>query len=192
MIARTVAAHTRAAFVAIAFCSLAIQAADVLAAERAAVHADDRVGAGGGPDALPAEPFVLPAVDGSTVRLEQFRGRVLLVNFWAEWCAPCRIELPSMQRLRDRLGGAGFEVIAIHVGPDMAAARRHATDLGLRFPVLVDDQHRESVWPVLRLPTTFLVDAGGQLVGKAVGPREWDAVRDVAHLRELMKAGLRR
>lgn len=136
-----------------------------------------------------APDFALPATDGKQYRLADFAGRHLLVNFWAVWCAPCRREMPSMQRLYQRLGGAGFDMIAIHVGPGLDGARRYAEELGLTFPILVDADMALGDWQVSGLPTTFLVDPQGRIIAEAVGERGWDDPEVVDRLRVLMRQG---
>jgi len=122
-----------------------------------------------------APEFELPATDGSVRRLSDFRGRYLLVNFWAVWCSPCRKEMPSMQRVYEQLRGDDFEMVAIHVGPSLKGAREYAEQLGLTFPILVDVQMALSRWQVQGLPTTFLLDRDGRIIAEAVGERAWDS-----------------
>ena len=122
-----------------------------------------------------APGFELPGTDGISKRFEDYRGRYLLVNFWAVWCAPCRSEMPAMERLYEKYAGDDFELLAIHVGPSTAGAKRYAESLGLRFPILVDEQMALSDWAVKGLPTTYLIDPQGRIVAQAVGELQWDA-----------------
>ena len=133
-----------------------------------------------------APGFDLPGLDGRMHGLEEFRGRYLLVNFWAVWCAPCRQEMPSMERAYGRLRGPDFEMLAIHVGPTLEGARQYAKELGLSFPILVDEDMALTSWAVRGLPTTFLVDPAGRIVMEAVGERVWDSPELLARLRGLM------
>lgn len=136
----------------------------------------------------PAPEFELPATDGSPHRLSDYRGRYLLVNFWAVWCTPCRREMPSMQRVYEQLGGERFELLAIHVGPSLDGAKRYAEQLGLTFPILVDEDMDLGSWQVLGLPTTFLLDPQGRIIAEAVGERSWDEPEMLEHLVRLMPA----
>ena len=138
------------------------------------------------PRAAPA--FELPATDGSVRRLSDFQGRYLLVNFWAVWCGPCRKEMPSMQRVYEELRGEDFEMIAIHVGPSLAGAKKYAEQLGLSFPILVDAQMALSRWQVQGLPTTFLLDRDGRIVAEAVGERAWDSPELLMQLQGFLTA----
>lgn len=121
-----------------------------------------------------APTFDLPATDGTRRSLENYRGRHVLVNFWAVWCAPCREEMPSMQAVYDRLGGDDFTMLAIHVGPSIDGARDFAERLALSFDIVVDEDMGLTDWQVLGLPTTFLLDREGRIVAEAVGERDWN------------------
>ncbi|MCB1923612.1 MAG: TlpA family protein disulfide reductase [Gammaproteobacteria bacterium] len=134
----------------------------------------------------PAPAFELTATRGGTVSLSDFRGQYVLVNFWAVWCTPCRKEMPSMQRSYDRLRGPRFEMVAIHVGPTLEQAGRFAEDLGLTFPILVDEDMRLNDWNVMGLPSTYLVDPEGRIVARAVGEREWDSPAMMQRLEEML------
>lgn len=143
---------------------LVLTAASVQASQRPLTLLDE-------PREAPA--FALPAIDGAQRRLADYRGRYVLVNFWAVWCAPCRKEMPSMQATYEILKDEGLELVAIHVGPSLEMAREFASRLGLDFDILVDDEMALTDWQVLGLPTTFLVDREGRLVAEAVGERDW-------------------
>jgi peroxiredoxin len=136
-----------------------------------------------------APAFTLAGSDGRTYRLADFRGKVVLVNFWATWCAPCRREMPSMQRLWTLMRGEDFQMVAIDVGEDVAALSGFIAALGapIEFPVLLDhDASVSDAWPVIGLPTSFLVDRRGRLAYRALGGREWDSPALVDSIRDLM------
>lgn len=135
----------------------------------------------------PAPTLVLPDMDGKPVDLARYRGKVVLVNFWATWCPPCRKEFPSLGRVRKLFRPADFEVLAVNVGedPDTVFSFAGAPD----FPVLFDrDAQAMARWPVKGLPTTFALDRHGRLALRAVGGREFDDPAIVAQLRELLVA----
>lgn len=123
---------------------------------------------------------------GGQASLADFRGKVVLVNLWATWCAPCRQEMPALDRLQDKLGGPDFQVIALSVDRGgVPAVNRFYLDVGVRnLPVFVDLSGT-----VLRqagatgLPTTLLFDRDGREIGRFVGPAEWDGPRIEAILR---------
>ncbi|MBX5493230.1 MAG: TlpA family protein disulfide reductase [Chloroflexi bacterium] len=112
--------------------------------------------------ARPAPPFVLPTPDGGTLALEDLRGHVVLLNFWATWCEPCRAEMADLDRLAREWGPQGVRVVGINVGENPEQVRRFAAELGLQFPLVIDSEG--TVYPaygVMGLPTSFLVDADG-------------------------------
>lgn len=134
----------------------------------------------------PAPEFTLPGIHGDEHGLTDSRGRFLLVNFWAVWCQPCRREMPSMERLYHKLKGAQLDMLAIHVGPDIENAKEAAEQLGVTFPVAVDERMALTAWEVRGLPTSFLLDPEGNIVAQAVGDREWDSPEMVKALKTIL------
>ncbi len=132
--------------------------------------------------------------DGETVDLSAFRGRVVLMNFWATWCAPCLREMPSLKRLQQRLGGDDFTVIA--VSEDREGSRvvapyveRHGLD-GL--PIYYDAGMAASrALAVSGLPTTLLIDRQGREVGRLQGAAEWDTAEAAELVRREVEGGRR-
>jgi thiol-disulfide isomerase/thioredoxin len=132
------------------------------------------------PYAAPA--LKLPDLDGRTHDLAALKGRVVVVNFWATWCPPCRREMPSLERLRHRLANQdqpdkGLAVVAVDVGEDADTVFSFTGQLepAPSFPLLLDkDSSAMQRWKVRGLPTTFVVDAQGRVIHRAVGGREFD------------------
>jgi len=127
----------------------------------------------------PAPGFDLPRVgaddDGATLSFEALRGKVVLVNFWATWCEPCKEEMPAMQRLYEVHRGGGFELVAISVDTEPEPVRAFRAELGLTFPIVLDaDQSVARAWQTYRFPESYLVDREGVVVERYVGPRDWD------------------
>ena len=122
----------------------------------------------------PAPDFVLPGLDGQPWQLSQAQGQVLLINFWATWCAPCRREMPALARLHEAMAGENFQVIGIHVGPS-AKIEHFLKETPVGFPILVDAELALEDWKIPVLPATFLIDAEGYARYWAVGEREWDS-----------------
>lgn len=119
-------------------------------------------------------PLELKDLEGRERRLEEFRGRVLVINFWATWCEPCREELPSLERLRMHFAGAPLEVLAVDVAEGEARVREFLKGAPVRFPVLLDrDSKAQKDWGVRGLPTTFLLDPRGQIRYSFLGERDW-------------------
>ena len=137
-----------------------------------------------------AREFSLKDMDGKGWRLSELRGKVVLINFWASWCPPCRRELPSLERLWRLLGSENFVVLAINAGEDadMVFAFTGMLEPAPTFPILLDrDSSVLGNWPVKGLPTTFVVDKKGRIVYRAVGGREFDAPELVGQLRSLLR-----
>jgi len=129
----------------------------------------------------------LAALDGRRHSLAEYRGRVVLVNFWATWCAPCRAEMPSLERLRRSLEGEPFVLLAVNVGEDAAAVRAFAEQLPMGFPLLLDrDTQVARAWGARALPVTFVVGPEGRIRYQALGERNWADVEIRSRLRALM------
>ena len=123
-----------------------------------------------------AVDFELPVLSSDTRRsLASFEGNVVLLNFWASWCPPCIEEMPSMQALYERLGGAGFEIVAVNLQEDPKTVQSFMDKNGYDFPVLLDRSGsiaRE--YGVRGIPTSYVVHSDGRLIAMIVGPHEWD------------------
>ena len=126
-------------------------------------------------DRPPAPDFTLDDMAGNPVRLADFRGQVLVVNFWATWCPPCRKEMPSIEKGARWLARFNGRFIAINMGEKPAAIRRYLKDQPLDLQILLDpDARTAGDWGVEGLPVTFVVDPEGRIAYKALGAREWD------------------
>lgn len=142
------------------------------------------------PDRPTAPDFVLQDADRKLYRLSEQRGKVVMVNFWATWCPPCRREMPSMQRAWEALKGEKFLMFAVNVGEDedTVFGFTFSTGVELKFPILLDrDAVVIKAWPVIALPTSFIVDPQGRIVYRAVGGREWDDPELLGKIRELLR-----
>lgn len=109
-------------------------------------------------------PLALKTPSGGTLDLASLRGKVVLVNFWATWCAPCVEEMPALARLREKLAPRGFEVLAVNQGEMPERVKEFMGRARLDLPVLMDRSKEASrAWKVRALPTTFLVDPQGRI-----------------------------
>jgi len=113
---------------------------------------------------------------GTQHTLGAYRGNVVLVNFWATWCAPCLIEMPGMQRLLDAMEGRPFTILAVNVKETKATAWRFMNLLKVNFPALLDsDGSATEAWEVQFYPTSFLIDSAGNIRYTAHGMIDWDS-----------------
>jgi peroxiredoxin len=137
-----------------------------------------------------APAFTLPRLSGgSEMALEDLRGRVVLVNFWATWCKPCEDEMPAMENLYRELSGQGFELLAISVDDSPETVEAFRQKLGISFPILLDpDQVAARRYQTTGFPESILVDAQGTIVERYVGPREWDHPDYVRRVQRLIEA----
>jgi len=126
-----------------------------------------------------SRPTIPPDFDGRTVdnremSLRSLQGKVVVLNFWATWCLECRPEMPGFERLHREFSARGLAVIGINAREGSAAIREYAKELGLTFPLLLDDSGKiNSSYGVIGLPTTFLIGRDGRAIALAVGPRDW-------------------
>jgi peroxiredoxin len=111
---------------------------------------------------MQAEDFQLADLDGKTQSLSQYRGKIVLVNFWATWCKPCTTEMPAMQTIYDKLRDKGFVVLAVNELEDDAKVREHIKQYGHTFPVLMDrDNKVANQFGVFGLPVSVFIDEKG-------------------------------
>ncbi len=112
----------------------------------------------------PAPDFTLKSTQGSNIRLSEHRGEVLLLNFWASWCGPCRQEMPLLDALQQRYGKLGFSVVGVNVDKDSALADKLLKDIPVTFPVLLDNTGTVSAsYNVSAMPTTVIIDRDGNM-----------------------------
>ncbi|MGK7310703.1 MAG: redoxin domain-containing protein [Candidatus Longimicrobiales bacterium M2_2A_002] len=157
-------------------------------------------GARGLPDGTPAPSLELPRINGDTAVLAEYRGRPVIVNIWATWCPPCVREMPSLQRVYERYGEEGLEVLAVAVD-DLPGERqpdgrieglvsRFVDEYGLTFPVAIDPTGRtEQRFGTEFLPTTVLIDRDGRIRATEVGGRAWDEPPYLNMIQALMEEG---
>lgn len=134
-----------------------------------------------------APNFSLQDIKGNQVSLEDFRGKPILLNFWATWCQACKEELPSMQRLYEALSEKGVEVVAISIDrKNLDRIKAFAEEYKLTFPILWDPEQKvRKHYFIMGLPTTYLIGPQGKLKGYASGAREWDSADSIQALTSL-------
>ncbi len=129
----------------------------------------------------PAPALELVDLDGKVHRLADYRGKAVLVNFWATWCVPCREEMPSIERLRASLEGRRFAVLAVNLAEPEARIRRFLEAVPLGFPVLLDrDAAVAKAWQAKLLPATYILGPDGAIRYRHLGALDWSRpeVRD--------------
>ena len=130
--------------------------------------------------------LTLKNLAGKDVRLDDFRGRTVIVNFWATWCTPCVEEMPSLQRLRDRMAPDGVEVIAVNLQENAARIQPFIERLGITFSVVRDhDGSARNAWGVGVFPTSFVIGPNRQIAWWVKGEIDWDDARVESRLRSL-------
>ena len=123
-------------------------------------------------------PLVLQDLDGRPHRLADYRGKVVLINFWATWCAPCLAEMPSISKLRASLAGQPFAVLAVNLAEPESRIRRFMEQVPLDFPVLLDrDTAAAKAWKARILPASFVVDPDGRIRYSVLGEIDWTEAR---------------
>ena len=133
-------------------------------------------------------PLILQNVNGMRVDLSQFKGQVVLVNFWASWCEPCRDEMPSLDRLQRRLRDKGFTVLGVNIGEGTPRIKQFLQSVPVDFQIVRDtDSVVLKAWRVRMLPASFLLDKNGMLRYQMVGDADWDAPGPQAPILELLK-----
>lgn len=135
---------------------------------------------------------VLGAAEGTAearLALDDLRGRVVLVNFWATWCEPCEREMPAMERLYGLLPRDEFEMVAVAIDDEEALVQGFQDDYELSFPIVLDlDQAVYQTYQTMGVPESLLIDREGRVIERYVGPREWDAPEHVDRLEQVIRA----
>lgn len=137
-----------------------------------------------------AAPFELMTLDGKVIKSSELAGKVVLVNFWATWCSPCKEEMPSLARLQQQLDPARFVMLTVTTDLQRQGIAHFLSQLRVSLPVLFDeDQEVSRSFMVRGLPTTIVIARDGTLVGRAVGPRAWDSPDALAAMQYVMGSG---
>jgi len=135
-------------------------------------------------------PLALRDLGGKEHRLADYRGKVVVLNFWATWCEPCREEMPSMQRLQDRLAGKPFAILAVAFGEGAPRIKDFLGKVPVKFTVLLDrDLSAANAWKVKVLPTTLVLDPEQRIRYSVVGDLEWDSPAVESAIRKLLPPG---
>lgn len=117
-----------------------------------------------------APDFDLPTPDGGRLRLRDLRGKAVLVNFWATWCSPCRAEMPTMQAVYDQYTDQGFTIVGINMREPASVLPPFLRELGISFPVAIDDGTTAQAYQVINIPASFFIDPDGIIRARYLGP----------------------
>jgi thiol-disulfide isomerase/thioredoxin len=129
---------------------------------------------------LPVE-IELQNLDGQPVSISDFRGKIVFLNFWTTWCFDCRIEMPQMEKLHQKLKKKDFVMVAVNLQEPVSQVKRFFKNFKLTFTSLLDsDGEIGARFRITAIPTTFILDKQGIIIGKAVGPRNWGAEKAFA------------
>ncbi|KNZ32964.1 MAG: redoxin [Methylibium sp. NZG] len=138
--------------------------------------------------AKPAPDFTLRTMSGPNMRLQEQRGQVVLVNFWASWCGPCRQEIPHLNTLYDKYRASGFVLMGVNIDDNPKVAAELAAKLGVKFPVLLDtDKTVSKLYDMSAMPATVVIDRDGKVRYIHRGYREGYEVTYDQQVRGLLK-----
>ena len=136
---------------------------------------------------IPAPDFILEDLSGKRVSLEDFKGKVIFLNFWATWCPPCVLEMPSMENLHKEFGKEGLVVLAINFRETRKQVKAFAKEHKLTFTVLIDPEGSVfELYQVWGLPVTTIINRQYEIVGRAMGSREWYSKESREFFRQLL------
>jgi peroxiredoxin len=134
-----------------------------------------------------APDFRFKNQSGKELSLSDFRGKVVLVNFWATWCAPCREEMPSMASLLQQIDADQLKILALSVDDSWAPVDEFLRRSSITLPVYPDfDRKISTRYGTFKFPETYIVDRNGEVVLKVIGPTDWTAPAMVAYLHKLL------
>ena len=135
-----------------------------------------------------APDFTLASLEGSNLRLEEYRGQVVLINFWASWCGPCRQEMPVLDQLHQRYEDTGFSVLGINVEGEVEPAQKIVDKTNVTFPVLIDTEQAVSkLYDLKAMPSTVVVDRDGNVRYVHRGYKPGDEAKYVEVVKTLIR-----
>ena len=133
-----------------------------------------------------APEFNLKDIDGKTHVLSDYKGKVVVLNFWATWCPPCRFEMPSMERAQSLTANDNVVFLGVNVGEDADTIFTFTADYPVTFPLLMDiNSEVIERYSVVGLPTTYVIDTEGRIIYQAIGTRDWDNAAIFSQLKAL-------
>ena len=153
----------------------------------ASIHYEDALGIVRYKKKVKAPSFALKDLNGNEVRLDDLRGKIVFLNFWATWCPPCREEMPSMEKLHREFRNKDFTMLAINLREDGRKVKAFKEKFGLSFPIPLDSNGAVgSDYGIASIPTTYLVDREGYVIGVALGARDWSSRETFGLINQLL------
>ncbi len=135
-----------------------------------------------------APEFSLPDIEGEEVELSRFRGKFVLLGFWASWCPPCREEMPSLEKFHRKFTGDKLALLTVNVGEPPSEVRAFVSSNSLTFPVLLDPSGKvQKLYGAYQFPVFFLIDPQGRIVTRYLGLRNWTSPEVRRELNERMR-----
>lgn len=129
----------------------------------------------------------LKDVDGKNVSISDFKGNIVFLNFWTTWCPTCRIEMPSMEKLHQKLKNKNFTMVTINLQESASQVKAFFKEFKLTFPALLDSTGEVGAsFGIRAIPTTYILDKTGRIIGLVNGPREWDSKEAIALFENLI------
>ncbi|MBN2655532.1 MAG: TlpA family protein disulfide reductase [Spirochaetales bacterium] len=139
-------------------------------------------------DTLPSVDFELMNLKGGLEALSDYRGKVVFLNFWATWCGPCQSEMPAMENVYNELKDDGLVILAVDLAEDKDTVQAFIDERNLTFPVLLDTSGQiGAIYEARSIPTTYLIDREGSILGRAVGVRPWEDDAFMSLFRQILK-----
>ncbi|MBI5406912.1 MAG: TlpA family protein disulfide reductase [Nitrospirae bacterium] len=137
---------------------------------------------------IEAIDFTLKDLDNKRISLRNYKGKIVMLNFWATWCAPCRLEMPSMEKLYRQFKDKGFVVLAVAAGEKADDVTAFVKEYHITFSTLLDtDQGVAEGYKVWALPTTYFINAEGKIIGRVNGSRDWSAKEATQYISSILQ-----
>lgn len=137
----------------------------------------------------PPVDFVLSDLNGRQVRLSDFKGKVVLLDFWTTWCPDCRVEMPALEKLHQRFKDRAFILLAVNLHESQNSVQQFFSSQKLSFTALLDSNgHVGQRFGIRSIPTAFILDQDGAMIGKVIGSREWDGSGAAAFFDQLINS----
>lgn len=153
----------------------------------ASIHYENALGIARFKKKVKAPSFTLKDLNGNEVRLDDLRGKIVALNFWATWCPPCREEMPSMEKLYRKFKDKDFIMLAIDMREDGRKVKAFKEKFGLSFPIPLDSNGAVgSDYGIRSIPTTYFIDREGYAIGVALGARDWSSPETFGLINQLL------